>query len=249
MGELRDAVGERGGRDRGDRVEPGVGRSRLRTPSARRGRSATPSASPSASVADELTAMSSDAVVGLLDPVDEAGDQQQRDRVVHPRLALERAGQPAAQLRPRRTAKIAALSVAAIAEPTIRPSSVPRSKSQMRPRAGDQRGDQGPDGGQRDRRAEHRPDLAPAGASARPRRGSGPGRSCPASGSARRRRSRPRPALGADQHPEPEEEDQAGHPDPVGDHGAAISRPRAGGRRSGSARRRDNAPTSVSAGR
>ena len=82
---------------------------------------------------EQPRAMSSDAVAGLLDPVDEPEHQQDGDRVVEARLALERARQPRRSVEPRSSAKIAAPSVAATIEPSSSPSSVEKSSSQPRP--------------------------------------------------------------------------------------------------------------------
>ena len=162
-----------------------------------------------------------------------------RDRVVHPRLALERAGQPAAQLRaaqdgedrgavgrgdrgaddqatracPGRTAR--SRPPPAISEVT----SVPTIASEMR-------------------RAEHRPDLAPAGRQPALEEDQDQADRAERAGQLDVVEVDPADAVAADEHPEPEEEHQTGHADPVGDERRDDARSRAGGRRSGSGRRR-----------
>ena len=124
---------------------------------------ATPNASPSASLPHQAAGHVDDPVVGELDPVDEPGDQQQRDRVVHPRLALERPRESLAQARAaqdgedrgavgrgHRGADQQALERREVEEPDG-------------DEPGDHRGDHGADRRQRDRGPEHRADLAPAG--------------------------------------------------------------------------------------
>ena len=117
---------------------------------------------------------------------------------------------------PRRTAKIAALSVAATAEPISSPSRVERSKSQTATKPVITAVIDRPDRRQRDRGAEHRPDLAPAGGQPaleqdqdQADRPQGPGQLGVVE-------LDPADPLGAEQHAEAEEEQQARHPDPVG---------------------------------
>ena len=139
--------------------------------------------------------MSASPKAGLLDPFDEADHQQQRDRVVHPRLALQRAGEP---LLDRRAAQ--------------------HGEDRGRVGGGDRGADQHPfqqrqveDQLRRERRRSARSAACRAVASeaavpstgrisasprsARPRTGSGPARSSPASAPARRRRIRCRRSL------------------------------------------------------
>ena len=117
---------------------------------------------------------------------------------------------------PRRTAKIAALSVAATAEPIDQPLERREVEEPGRDDAGDHGGDHGADRRQRDRGPEHRADLAPAGGQPaleqdqdQADRPQGPGQLGVVE-------LDPADPLGADQHPEAEEEEQAGDADPVG---------------------------------
>ena len=119
----------------------------------------------------------------------------------------------------RRTAKIAAESVAATAAPTSIPSSSVRSKMNFAASAGDQRRQQRAEGRQRGGRAQHRPDLAPAGGQP----------ALEQDQDQRHGAQRPRqlgvvefdPAdpFRAGQHAEAEEEQQARDPHPVGEQG------------------------------
>ena len=119
---------------------------------------------------------------------------------------------------PRSTAKIAAESVAAMAEPTISASSVPRSNSQAAASAPMTAVSIVPTTASESGRLQHRPDLLPAGRQPtleqdqhQADRPQGPGQldvvELDTAG-----------ALAAHEHAEAEEEDQPGHPDAVGDH-------------------------------
>ena len=132
---------------------------------------------------------------------------------------------------PRSTAKIAAESVAAIAEPMIRPSSVPRSKIQTAANPAMTAVRIVPTVPSESAGPQDRPDLAPAGGE-------------PALEQDQDQADRPeRPGqlgvvevdpadpLRPDEHPEAEEEQQAGDLDPVGeqrgsDAGRRAARPR-----------------------
>ena len=122
---------------------------------------------------------------------------------------------------PRSTAKIAALSVAAMAEPMIIPSRRLRSNSQVATTPEMSGRDDRPDGRQRDRRAQDRADLPPAGGQ--------PTLEEDQHQADRAQRLRQlgvveldaADPLGAGEHPEAEEQQQAGDPNPVRDQRAA----------------------------
>ena len=138
----------------------------------------------------------------------------------------------------RSTAKIAAESVAAIAAPTIIPSSVLRSKIHFAASPATHGGDDGPDRRQRGRRAEHRADLRPARGQAALEEDQDQRDRAQRPGQLGVVELDPADPLRAGEHPQAEEEQQAGDAHPVGEQGADDARRRAGRRRSGSARRR-----------
>ena len=183
--ELGHPVGERRGGDRRHRVQPGA---RQVDPA-----DAPPGAEPDRDAEGEpdreLHREAGDhvgeAVVRHLDPVDEPGDEQQRDRVVHAGLALERPREAFAQVRAaqdgedrravgrrHRGADQQSLEGREIEQPD-------------RGQAGDHRCDHGADRRQRDRGPEHRADLVPARGEAALEEDQRRGRSSPACGPAR----------------------------------------------------------------
>ena len=183
-----------GGRERRDGVE--ARRRQVEAPECRpraRTRPRCPTTRPMRELRPaRSTAMSSDAVARALDPVDEPEHEDHRDRVVHARLALERPRQPPAQARAAqhredrggvgrgdRRADDQALEELEVEEPArgrarrcTAVAIVPTRRARPPSRA--------PGGSPASRRR------------ARPRTGSGRGRSSPASGSAPRRRTRRR---------------------------------------------------------
>ena len=161
--------------------------------------------------------MSASAVAGLLDPFDEADHEQQRHRVVHPRLALERAGQALLQGRAAQHGEDRRRVGGGDAAPTSIPSSVLRPKIQLRREAGEQRGEHGADRRQRGRGAEHRADLRPARGQAALEEDQDQGDRAQRAGQLGVVELDPADALGAGQHPEAEEEQQARDPHPVGE--------------------------------
>ena len=107
-----------------------------------------------------------EAVVGLLDVLDQREDQQHGDRVVEARLALERTRQPppqgrVAQQREDRRA-VGAREHRADEQALLEVE----AEQQRRRHAGDRRRDRGGDERQRDRGPEHRADLHEAGGQA-----------------------------------------------------------------------------------
>ena len=93
MGDLGDAVGERRGGDRRHRVDPVGGQLDPRHDPDRQSSQKQADDDPDGDLQGDQADHVDGAVVRLLDPFDEADDEQQGDRVVHPGLALERACQ------------------------------------------------------------------------------------------------------------------------------------------------------------
>ena len=208
------AEGQRGGGQRGDRVQAGGGQpQRARAPTPRRrptasadaerrcpspGRTAASMSADRRSRASRSTSMkpsTSRTATGSLKPASPSSVRASRRRSVDPRS----------------TANTAAPSVAATIEPSS--SALERARSRIATAAArpvSSRGGERADDRERERRR-----AAPGGSRrtrwpGRPRTGSAPGRRCRPCGRARSRRSRSSPGRRSRQHPEPEEQHEAG---------------------------------------
>ena len=228
VGDLGEAVGEGGDRDRRHRVDP-VGRQPH--PAQRRHREPADQvadADPDRDFDRQQAGHVGEPEAGLLDPFDEADHQQQGDRVVHPGLALERARQPLLQGRAAQHGEDRGRVGGGDRGADDHPFQGADVEDQLRREAGDHGGEDGADRRQRGRRAQHRPDLRPAGGQP----------ALEEDQDQRDRAQRPRQLhvgeldaadpLRAGQHPEGEEEQQARDPDPVGQQRAEDARAQQG---------------------
>ena len=104
-----------------------------------------------------------EAVVGLLDPLDEADHQQDRHRIVEARLGLERPGEAAPQRRGAQQGE----DRRAVRDRQDRPEQEPLERREPEQPRGGEPGDHGrdqrADAGEHQPRSQHRPDLSEAG--------------------------------------------------------------------------------------
>ena len=243
VGDLGQAEGEPGDRDRRHRVDP-VGR-QLRPVEGDRRQPAQGEADHDAD--RQFERQQADHVgepeAGLLDPFDEADHQQQGDRVVHPRLALERARQALFQGRAAQHGedrrRVGGGDRGADDHPFEQAEAEDPVGGEPR-RAG---GDRGADRRHRGGGAEHRADLPPAGGQAALEEDQDEGDRAQGAGQLDVVELDPADPLRAGQHAEAEEEQQAGDADAVGEQGAEDARRRAGRRQRESARRRGHPST------
>ena len=218
LADVGEAEGEGGGRHRGDGVEAGR---RVVEPDEGPARAPADEAADDRAddqVAGELDDHVREAVAGLVDPGDQPGHEQDGDRVVQARLALERPGEPALQLRLAEDGEDRGRVGGRDGGADDQRLERAEVEQPRRRQPGDHGGDDRADHRQRDRRPQHRPDLLPA-------------RGQPAleedqdeSDGAERPRQLDvvegdaADPLAADEHPEAQEQDQSRHAYPVRDH-------------------------------
>ena len=154
---------------------------------------------------------------GILDPFDEPDHEQQRDRVVHPRLALERARKPLLQRRAAQHGEDRGRVGRGDGGAGQHPFERPEPEDPLRREPGHDRGDDGADGRQRRRGPEHRSDLRPAGGQASLEQDQDEGDRPQGAGELGIVELDPADPLRAGEHAEAEEQQQAGDPDPVGE--------------------------------
>jgi hypothetical protein len=219
VGDLGDPVGERRRGDRRHRVDSVRGQLDPGDHPDRRPAQDHPDDDPDGDLQRDQADHVRGAVTGLLDPFDEADHQQQRDRVVHPRLALERTCQAFLQGRVAQHGEDRGRVGGGDRGADDHPFQPGQPEDPFRRRAREERRRQRPQGGERGRRAEHRADLRPARREA----------ALEEDQDQRDRPQRPRQVVvgevdladpfGARQHPEAEEEQQGGDPHAVGEQG------------------------------
>ena len=162
---------ERGGGDRGDRVQPGRRQRHTAQEEHRQGRDREADDAPIASSCTTSRQRVREPVVRLLDRLQAADDEQDRDRVVDARLALERAREPAPQRRPaqhREDRGRVGRRHRGAEQQRLRRVEVEQQRGRY---GGERRGPERAERRQRDRAADHRADLVEARRRARPRRG------------------------------------------------------------------------------
>ena len=217
VGDLGDPVGEGRDRDRRDRIDP-VGREP--DPGEGGDREAAegdadddPDAEFERLEADHV----GDPEARHLDPFDEPDHEQQRDRVVHPGLALERAGERLLERRAAQHGEDRGRVGGGDGGAGQHPFEGPEAEDPLRRQPGDDRGDHRADGRQRCRGSQHRADLRPAGGEAALEQDQDEGDRPQGARELGVVEVDPADPLRAGEHPEPEEQQQAGDPDPVGE--------------------------------
>ena len=173
---------------------------------------------------DEQAGHVGEPVARLLDPFDEADHEQQRHRVVHPRLPLERAGQALFQGRAAQHGEDRRRVGGGDRRADQHPFQGAEVEDPLRGQAGNDGGHRGADRRQRGRRAEHRPDLRPAGGQAALEEDQHEGDRTQRAGQLGVVELDPADALRAGQHAQPEEEQQPRDANAVGEQRADDAR-------------------------
>ena len=206
------AEGQRGGRQRGDRVEAG-GRELGAAEALDRGPAdAEPDGEPDAELVHEQQRDVVEAVAGVRDRLDQREHQQHGDGVVEARLALERARQAPAQRRVAQQREDRGAVRGGEHRADQQALLEVEVEQQHRGDAGDQRAQRRRDQRQRDRGPEHGPDLDHARGEAALEQDQGERDDPDRAREVVVAELDPARAVGPDRHPETQEQQQAGHP-------------------------------------